>query len=94
VCSSDLQETARLSACAALLPAVGPAVLLKMGAFATAAAALAAIRNWLARPLAGEQWLNAKGAYKETPPRWGGSFFEGSDREAMKTGTVSKLENW
>ncbi|MCX6637849.1 MAG: hypothetical protein NT090_22565 [Acidobacteria bacterium] len=88
------QEAARLRACAALLPAVGPAVLLKIGAFATAAAAMAAIGNWLARPLAGEQWLNGKGAYKETPSRWGGSFFEGPEREAMKTGTVSPLENW
>ncbi len=88
------QETARLSACAALLPAVGPAVLLKMGVFATAAAAMATIRNWLASSLAGEQWLDAQGAYKETPPRWGGSFFEGSEREAMQAGTVSPLENW
>ncbi|MDP2999262.1 MAG: hypothetical protein Q8N47_17370 [Bryobacterales bacterium] len=88
------QETARLSACSALLPAVGPAVLLKMGAFPAAAAALAMIRNWLASSLPGEQGLDAKGAYKETPPRWGGSFFEGSEREATKAGTVSLLENW
>jgi len=42
------QETARSSACGALLPAVGPAGAAENGRFRDGGAALAAIRNWLA----------------------------------------------
>jgi hypothetical protein len=89
-------ETARVNACTALLPAVGAAVLLKMGIGATAAENLAAIKNWLAGGTAppAPPWLGENGSYRETPSRWGESFFQGAGSEAMKTGSVSPLESW
>jgi hypothetical protein len=93
---TDHTETARVKALTALLPAVGPAVLLKMGIGATAAGNLAAIENWLAGGAApaADPWLDENGSYRETPSRWGESFFQGAGSEAMKTGAVSPLENW
>lgn len=88
--------TARVNACAALLPAIGAAVMLRMGVGTAVSANLAAIREWLAGGAApaAEPWLGEGGAYREAPPRWGESFFQGAGSEAMKTGMVSPLESW